>query len=37
MGPSGLHSKLIYHVGMVYEGLIDFWITFVYKSVLIIT
>ena len=37
MGPNGLRSKLIYFVGMSYEGRIDFKFTFVHKGVLVIT
>ena len=36
MGPSGPHSKFIYYDGMVYEGWIDSWFTFMHKSVLVI-
>ena len=36
MGPSGPCSKLIYLVGMGYEGLIDTRFTFVHKGVLVI-
>ena len=36
MGPSGLHSELIYLVGMDYEGRIDSRFTFVHKGVLLI-
>ena len=37
MGPSGPCSKLIYLVGMGYEGWIGYKFTFVYKDVLVIT
>ena len=37
MGPSGPHSKLIYLVGIDYEGWIVFRFTFVHKGVLVIT
>ena len=37
MGPNGHRSKLIYLVGMDYEGQIDSKFTFVHKGVLIIT
>ena len=33
MGSNGPHSKLIYLVGMGYEGRIGFPFTFVYKGV----
>ena len=36
MGPSGPHSKLIYLVGLSYEGQIDFKFTFVHKDILVI-
>ena len=36
MGPSGPRSKLIYLVGMGYEGWIDFRFTFVHKGILVI-
>ena len=36
MGPSGPCSKLIYLVGMGYEGWIGYKFTFVYKDVLVI-
>ena len=36
MGPNGSRFKLIYHVGMGYEGWIDYRFTFVHKGVLII-
>ena len=36
MGPNGPLSKLIYHVGMVYEGWINSWFTLVHKSILVI-
>ena len=36
MGTSGPHSKLIYLVGIGYEGQIGFRFTFVYKGVLVI-
>ena len=37
IGPSGPYSKLIYLVGMGYEGRTDFKFAFVHKNVLIIT
>ena len=37
MGLSGPRSKLIYLVGMGYEGWIDSTFTFVHKGVLVIT
>ena len=37
MGPSSLHSELIYLVGMGYENRIGFRFTFVHKGVLVIT
>ena len=36
MGPSGPRSKLIYLVGMDYEGWISSRFTFVHKGVLVI-
>ena len=36
MGPNGPRSKLIYLVGIDYEGKIGFRFTFVYKGVLVI-
>ena len=36
MGPNGPHSKLIYLVGMDYEGRIDFRFTFMHKGILVI-
>ena len=36
IGPSGLHSELIYLVGTNYEGEIDSRFTFVHKGVLVI-
>ena len=36
MGPSGPYSKLIYLVGMGYEGRIGFRFTFVHKGILVI-
>ena len=36
MGLSHLRSKLIYLVGMDYEGYIDFRFTFVHKGILVI-
>ena len=29
--------ELIYHVRTIYEGWIDFWFTYVYKDILVIT
>ena len=37
IGPNGPHSKLIYLVGMSYEGWIDSRFTFVHKGILVIT
>ena len=31
MGPSGPHSKLIYHDDMIYESWIDYRFTLMYK------
>ena len=36
MGPSGPHFELIYHVGTVYEGWINFWFILVHKDILVI-
>ena len=36
MGPNGLCSKLIYLVGIDYEGRIDSRFTFVHKGILVI-
>ena len=36
MGPNGPRSKLIYLVGMDYEGRIGFRFTFVHKGILVI-
>ena len=36
MGPNDPHSKLIYHVGTIYEGWIGSWFTLMHKSVLVI-
>ena len=37
IGPNGPRSKLVYLVGMDYEGQIDSWFTFVHKGVLVFT
>ena len=37
MGLNGPRSKLIYLVGMSYEGQIGFRFTFVYKGILVVT
>ena len=37
MGPSGPHSKLIYLVGMNYEGWIGSRFNFVHKGILVTT
>ena len=36
IGPSDPHSKLMYLIGMDYEGRVGFRFTFVHKSVLVI-
>ena len=37
MGPNGPYTELIYLIGISYEGRIDSYFNFVYKSVLVIT
>ena len=37
MGPNGPRSKLIYFVGMDYEGWISSRFTFLHKDILVIT